>query len=98
MFKTTKLWLNARREYVQTLYLGLGLTQAKRCQKKIAYFVKKKRWVKMRASGEGQGGLFLGRFYSSKWLAFPVLGHKKGPSIVKSDRQGKSAEFNQNSI
>ena len=28
----------------------------------------------------GQGGLFLGRFYSSKLLAFPVLGHKKGPS------------------
>ena len=27
--------------------------------------------------GERQGGLFLGRFYFSKWLTFPVLGHKK---------------------
>ena len=38
--------------------------------------------VRMRARGEVQGGLFLGRFYSSKWLAFPVFGHKKGPSII----------------
>ena len=30
----------------------------------------------MRARGEGQGGLFLGRFYSRKGLAFPVLRHK----------------------
>ena len=27
--------------------------------------------------GEGRGGLLLGRFYFSKWLTFPVLGHKK---------------------
>ena len=31
----------------------------------------------MRARGEGRGGLFLGRFYFSKWLTLPVLGHKK---------------------
>ena len=31
----------------------------------------------MRARGEGQGWLFLGRFYSSKFLALPVLGDKK---------------------
>ena len=31
---------------------------------------------------QGGGGLFLGRFYSSIWLAFPVLGHKKGPSLI----------------
>ena len=36
-------------------------------------------WVRMRARGEGWGGLFLGRFYSSKGLTFPVLGHKKVP-------------------
>ena len=34
-------------------------------------------WFRMRARGEGWGGLFLGRFYFSKWLTFPVLGHKK---------------------
>ena len=41
-------------------------------------------WVRMRARGEGweargegRGGLLLGRFYFSKWLTFPVLGHKK---------------------
>ena len=34
----------------------------------------------VRGNGNGQGGVFFGRFYSSKWLAFPVLGHKKGPS------------------
>ena len=28
----------------------------------------------MRARGGGGGGLFLSRFYSSKWLAFPALG------------------------
>ena len=27
--------------------------------------------------GEGRGGLLLSRFYFSKWLTFPVLGHKK---------------------
>ena len=27
--------------------------------------------------GERGGGLLLGRFYFSKWLTFPVLGHKK---------------------
>ena len=27
--------------------------------------------------GEGRGGFLLGRFYFSKWLTFPVLGHKK---------------------
>ena len=27
--------------------------------------------------GEGRGGVLLGRFYFSKWLTFPVLGHKK---------------------
>ena len=32
---------------------------------------------------EGARGLFLGRFYSTKWLAFPVLGHKKDPSDNK---------------
>ena len=39
--------------------------------------------------GEGQGGLFLSRFYSGKWLAFPVFGHKKGPSYIlfKPDQQ-----------
>ena len=26
---------------------------------------------------KGRGGLLLGRFYFSKWLTFPVLGHKK---------------------
>ena len=31
----------------------------------------------MRARGEGRGGLFLSRFYFSKWLTLPVLGHKK---------------------
>ena len=31
----------------------------------------------MWARGEGRGGLFLGRFYFSKWLTLPVLGHKK---------------------
>ena len=36
----------------------------------------------MGARGKGRGGLFLNRFYSSKWLAFPVLGHKKGPSTI----------------
>ena len=30
-------------------------------------------WVRMRARGEGRGGLLLGRFYFSKWLTFPVL-------------------------
>ena len=35
------------------------------------------------ARGEGRGGFFLGRFYSSKWLTFPILGHKKGPSIFQ---------------
>ena len=41
-------------------------------------------WVRMRARGEGweargerRGGLLLSRFYFSKWLTFPVLGHKK---------------------
>ena len=34
---------------------------------------------RMRARGKGQGGLFLSRFYSSKLLAFRVLGQKKGP-------------------
>ena len=34
-------------------------------------------WVRVRARGEGRGGLFLGRFYFSKWLTLPVLGHKK---------------------
>ena len=38
---------------------------------------------RMRARGKGQGGLFLSRFYSSKLLAFPVLGHKKGPSYYQ---------------
>ena len=28
-------------------------------------------------ASSGPGGLFLGRFYFSKWLTFPVLGHKK---------------------
>ena len=28
----------------------------------------------------GHPGLFLGRFYSSKLLVFPVLGHEEGPS------------------
>ena len=37
-------------------------------------------WVRMRGRGKGRGVLFLGRFYSSKWLAFPVLGHKKDPN------------------
>ena len=31
----------------------------------------------MRARGKARGGLLLGRFYFSKWLTFPVLGHKK---------------------
>ena len=41
-------------------------------------------------SGEGQGGLFLGRFYSSKWLAFPVLGHKKVLVHIVSLFEGRS--------
>ena len=32
--------------------------------------------------GEGRGGFLLGRFYFSKWLTFPVLGHKKVLVIV----------------
>ena len=39
-------------------------------------------WVRVRARGEGRGGLFLGRFYFSKWLTLPVLGHKKSPSVL----------------
>ena len=29
------------------------------------------------SQNEGQGGLFLSRFHFSKWLTFPVVGHKK---------------------
>ena len=32
--------------------------------------------------GERGGGLLLGRFYFSKWLTFPVLGHKKVLVII----------------
>ena len=31
----------------------------------------------MRARDKGRGGLLFGRFYFSKWLTLPVLGHKK---------------------
>ena len=31
----------------------------------------------MRGEGRRARGLLLGRFYFSKWLTFPVLGHKK---------------------
>ena len=31
----------------------------------------------MRARGKGRGGLLLGRFYFSKWLTIPVLGHRQ---------------------
>ena len=41
-------------------------------------------WVRMMVRSKGQGGLILSRFYSSKLLAFPVLGHKKGPSFKHS--------------
>ena len=35
-----------------------------------------------RQGGSGEGGLFLGRLYSSKFLAFPVLGHKKVKKVL----------------